>query len=141
METHFDDQKLHQPGMDEFFNCVVEVRIFLTCSHIKVDTMHKVLHIETRDDEGAIAVYVTDYTRRKDLPPVKEDWAQGLDDMVVKILLFDSQRRVAFKVGGYFKFHKLRFKPRGGVHGYLGGAQYLVRGLNPQNGQLEDLLK
>lgn len=24
-ETHFDDQELHRPGMDEFFNCVAEV--------------------------------------------------------------------------------------------------------------------
>ncbi|KAH6918337.1 hypothetical protein BKA70DRAFT_1554421 [Coprinopsis sp. MPI-PUGE-AT-0042] len=122
IENHVDDQVLSRPVMDQLFNCVAEV-----------------LHVETQHDES-VAVYVTDYTKRDDLPPVKNDWAQGLDNMVVKVLLFDGQKRVSFKVGGYSKFNKLCLKPRGGVHGHLGGIQCLVQALNPQSEQLEALL-
>ncbi|KIY50812.1 hypothetical protein FISHEDRAFT_71128 [Fistulina hepatica ATCC 64428] len=111
-KTDYPDRLIEDVETDRFFSCVVEV-----------------LHI-VRDDP--VVLYVTDYTSQPRLKPsYDEDWAKGLDSMIVRILLTDAQARMekVIKPGTFLNIWNLRLHYNAAaqcLQGQLGGNERLI---------------
>ncbi|TFK30207.1 hypothetical protein FA15DRAFT_203282 [Coprinopsis marcescibilis] len=120
--VQFRDCLIKDAITDKFFNCVVEV-----------------VHADSKPQQKMGYIYVTDYTKRPNLPKLREPWAANLKDMVVKIALHDGQTNLGqVKVGHYCYIKKLRLRNESG---YLGGNEVLVTILIRHNPVLKPLLE